>query len=279
MRLAPYFSGKTVLVTGGSSGIGLALAERLGQVGAKLLLLSSAAAENAAAVERLAAAGSMVAGVVCDIGDSAQVATMHETVLLNHGCPDIIINNAGFATYRTFEQSDLAEVVRLADVNFIGALRVTKVFLNAMIERRSGHIVNVASIAGAMLLTPNAIYGGAKHGMVAWSRCLGYEVRRFGLGVSVICPGRVETAFFDHETFKTRAPRRETEMTVPMAVVVEKTLAAIAAKRSITYIPGYLGLVAWSLKALPLLLEPIFGRLLIGRIETLYRGDPRKGYR
>ena len=82
-----------------------------------------------------------------------------------------------------------------------------------MITKRRGHIVNIASVAGLFTLTPNAVYGAAKSGIVAWSRALRVELDRYGVGVSVVCPGRVETPFFDHETFKRRKERRETRLT------------------------------------------------------------------
>jgi short-subunit dehydrogenase len=223
--------------------------------------------------------GLRAVGAVCDVGDSDQVRAMGATILERYGCPHVVVNNAGFATYRTFEQSDLDEVVRHANVDYIGALRVTKVFLGEMINRRSGQIVNLASIAGAVLLTPNAVYCGAKHGMVAWSRCLDYEVRRFGIRVNVVCPGRVETPFFDHETFKRRAPRREAGMTVPLDTVVDRTWAAAKRNRRIIFIPSYLGLLSWGLKVTPFLSELVYGRLFLSRVDAIYRDDACEGLR
>ena len=151
-----------------------------------------------------------VAAVVCDISDHHAVATSMAALLRDHGTPDVLVNNAGFAVYRAFEQSDADEIERLFEVNFAGHLLCTKAVLGEMIASRRGQIVNIASVAGLFTLTPNAVYGAAKSGIVAWSRALRVELDRYGIGVSVVCPGRVETPFFEHETFTRRKERRET---------------------------------------------------------------------
>jgi len=152
---------------------------------------------------------------------------------------------------------------------------VTKAFLGPMIARRSGQIINVASIAGAMTMTPNAVYGAAKHGMMAWSKCLALETSRFGIHVGVVCPGRVvETCFFEHETFKARTHRRETDLTVPMASVVDGIVDTIVRRRKLRFVPRYLGALAWASNALGPLTRVPLDRLMMSRIEDLYRARP-----
>jgi short-subunit dehydrogenase len=107
--------------------------------------------------------------------------------------------------------------------------------------------------------------------MVAWSEALRYEVSRFCIDVIVICPGRVETAFFDHETFRSRVRRPETRMTVPVETVSKKTIQAIERRRSLTYVPSYYALIVWIFQALPFAIGPIYARLLSRRIDTLYK--------
>ena len=222
-----YFAGKLVVITGGTSGIGFALAKELLNRQARAVVLSDKAATVSSAVEQLAEDSWIVDGYVCDIGSAQSVSEACALVLANMECPDILINSAGFAIYRTFEQEEDAEVERLMSVNFSGTIRVTKAFLCGMIRRGSGQIVNITSIAGSLPLTPCAVYGAAKHGVMGWSRCLVPEVARFGIGVTTVCPGRVKTNFFDHETFQKRPHRKETEMTVSMEAVVKATLDAI----------------------------------------------------
>ena len=255
-----------VLITGGSSGIGKQLAADFLRAGVQVIIASQIRDSLTEAVTELSRISPRVVGIECDIGNCNSVLRMAEEVLKNHGCPDILVNNAGFATYQTFEDSSLDEIERLINVNFLGAVRCTKVFLSHMIARRSGIIVNIASIAGRLIMTPNGTYGAAKHGMVAWSEALKYELFRFNIQVNVICPGRVETAFFEHETFKNRAPRAETRYTITVDDVSRATLQAIRRNRFLTYVPHHLGVLVWLINAFPFVVKPVWGRLMISTI-------------
>jgi short-subunit dehydrogenase len=210
------FDGKLFVITGGTSGIGLALARALYQRKARIVVVSHQQTRIDRVLADFGGPTSKFGAFVCDIGNSDDVVKASAAIMAAYGLPDILVNNAGYATYRTFEQEALPEVERLISVNFSGAIRMTHAFLHGMIERGSGSIINVASIAGALPMTPNALYCAAKHGMVAWSKCLAMETRRFNIHVGVVCPGRVETNFFSHETFRRRSHRNETEFTVPM---------------------------------------------------------------
>lgn len=266
------FDGKVVLITGGSSGIGKRLAADLLGSGARVVIASDRSDRLAQAVRELAVISTCVTSIVCDVGDRESVLRMKDEVLDKHGCPDILVNCAGFATYRTVEGSDLEELERLISVNFMGAMRCTRAFLPSMAARQSGTLVNIASIAGRMIITPNSTYGAAKHALVAWSEALKYELARFNIHVNVICPGRVEldTSFFEHETFRNRAPRVETRLTITVGDVSRATLQAIARNRFLTYVPWTLGLGVWLTNAFPFLVKPIYGRLLRSRIESIY---------
>ena len=175
-----YFVSKLVVITGGTSGIGLALATELGGLGARIVLLADKDASVSRARADLSARGIAAQAFVCDVGVPESVADACGRVLALQGVPDILVNSAGFAIYRTFEQEEPAEVERLMSVNFGGAIRVTKAFLGGMIERHSGHIVNVASLASVLPITPCAVYGAAKHGTMGWSKCLAPEWQDLG---------------------------------------------------------------------------------------------------
>jgi short-subunit dehydrogenase len=239
-----YFIGKLVVITGGSSGIGYAVAERLSGCGARLVLVANDKARLAAARQRLEQRGGEIVAIVCDLADRSATRTAMRSLVERYGAPDVLINNAGFAVYRTFAQSSSEEIDDLVEVNFAAHLRCTRLLLDGMVSRNRGQIINVASIAGLMTITPNAVYSASKFGVVAWSRALRVELARFGVGVSVVCPGRVETAFFDHETFQQRKHRRETDLTVPMAQVVDAILRAGIQNRELVVVPAYLKWVA-----------------------------------
>ena len=264
-----FFRGKFFLITGGSSGIGFALASELLARGGRIFIVGLHADGVEAALSKLGGRGSNLDGLACDVGSPDSVERMAAAVLRSHGVPDVVVNGAGFATYRTFEQSDMAEVERLLSVNFGGAIRVTKAFLAGMIQRGGGQIVNLASIAAALKMTPNGVYCAAKHGMLAWSQCLALELKRFGVSVSVVCPGRVETPFFDHETFRMRRQRKETELRVPLAGVVDALIETIVRRRAVRFVPRYFGALAWLAGALPLVQRRL-DRLMLSRIDDLY---------
>jgi uncharacterized protein len=264
-------SGKFILITGGSSGIGKHLAGELLRSGNKVIIASNNPSGLGEAAKDLREISPNLFHYLVDVGNTASVQEMFETLLQEHGCPDILVNCAGFAMYRTFEETPIDEIEQLVSVNLLGAMRCTHFLLPAMIARRHGSIVNIASVAGKMVITPNSIYCGSKHGIVGWSEALKYEISRFNIDISVVCPGRVETNFFDHETFQTRAPRTETQMTVPIETVSKKIMEAIEKRRFLTYIPSYYVFVVWLLNTIPFLTKPIYGRLLSSRIDTLYR--------
>jgi short-subunit dehydrogenase len=156
-------------------------------------------------------------------------------------------------------------------VNLLGAMRCAHAFLPGMIARRSGSIVNIASVAGALVMTPNGVYSASKHGLVAWSEALQHELNRFNIHVLVMCPGRVETPFFNHETFRSRTPRSETRLTVPLEYVSQKIVSALEKRRLLTYIPFYYGFFIWIVNTFPFISKPIYKRLLSQRIEDIYR--------
>ena len=268
--LSSYFRAKKVIVTGGSSGIGKAVARSLLGYGADVTIVSDRIDKLQHTAEEFKTEGLYPTIIQCDLAKSEDIARLVDRVATDLGVPDIIINNAGFAVYRTFEQSSLNEIKRLMEVNLLGAMQLTRHFLPEFIRRRSGAIVNMASIAGTMAITPNGTYCAAKHGLVAWSKCLRYELARFNIHVNIICPGRVLTPFFNHETFRSRAARPETGYVVPLPAVVNGTLMAIMKNRSLTYIPHTLGLLSWLNATFPCAIGLIYRRLMLSRIESIY---------
>ncbi len=266
-----------VLVTGGSSGIGKHVAQMFLARGDEVVIVAEDPGRLAAATAELARVSPRVEGIVCDVSDSAAVSRMVQAVL-GRGCPDALVNNAGYAVYRTFEQSPLEEIERLVDVNLVGALRCIHGFLPSMVARGSGHIVNVASVAGLIPITPCAAYAAAKHGLVGISETLRWELYDLGVKVHLVCPGRVETSFFDHETFQRRAPRRENRKAVPIEAVSAAILEAIERGRFLTVIPRTLGVVIWARNFVPWILDPLLGRVLRSRVRDVRaltaRSDP-----
>ncbi len=271
-QVSRSFSDRVVVITGGSSGIGLSLASDLSDQGAHVVIVSHDALRLGEAEEALRRSGRNVSVFLCDVRSSEQTAALAAHVSRTWGRTDILINNAGYAVYRPFEESTTEEVLDLLDVNLAGAMRCTKAFLPGMLERRSGRIVNVASIGGATIITPNAVYCAAKHGMVAWSLAMRYELERFGLHVNVVCPGHTSTHFHDHPTFRRRdADRRPGRRSLTSADVSAAVLDGIRRNRVITYVPSWHRFLAWSLRVAPPITAPIWRYISLKRVDQLYR--------
>jgi short-subunit dehydrogenase len=266
------FEGESVVITGGSSGIGKSLARAFLRAGAEVTIVGNQPERLQEALEELKAikaiSGSVTA-LQCDVSDLRQVREMVARQV-EIGAPDILINNAGFATYTSVEQASSEDIERLMGVNLLGAMYVTREFLQSMVARRRGRIVNISSVAGTLIITPNATYCAAKHGLVAWSEALSAELHRFGVTVQVVCPGRVETPFFDHPTFEARPPSRVTSLTVPLEHVTRATMDAVASDRFLTYVPRWFGLATWMTGVAPAVSRRLVGHWNRSRIAALY---------
>jgi 3-hydroxybutyrate dehydrogenase len=192
---AGRLAGKTALVTGGSRGIGLAIATELAKSGAKVAICgrSEASLAAAAAMITLERVGAEVMWVRCDVGKFADCKHLHAAVDQRFGVPDIIVNNAGVVERVRLDEMSEAQWDHVLDANLKGTFNVTRVFLPQMRDRRSGRIINIASISGRLGTPRLTAYCAAKHGVVGFTRALAEETREVGLQVNAICPGSVDT--------------------------------------------------------------------------------------
>jgi len=265
------FAGKVVVVTGGSSGIGKQVAKDLLSLGGRVIICSRQPSKLEQARTELTRVGHQIDARVCDVRYTEDVNRLAEYVLRQYGQVDILVNNAGYAVYRPFEESSVEEVLDLLDVNLAGAMRCVKAFLPDMMAHRSGRIVNVSSIGGETIITPNAVYCAAKHGMVAWTKAIRYELAHYNIAVNVICPGYTRTSFHNHPSFRRRdVYRKKGARSLTVETVSGKILDAIRKDRVVTYIPAWQRLVVWALNALPFVTVPIWDRVMQQRIAQLY---------
>lgn len=269
-----FWANRRVLITGGSSGIGKQVASDLLRAGAEVGIVADNPARLSAAAAELREIFPGVWSHVCDVARLDDVRQMARAYEQRFGAPEVLINNAGYAVYRTFEQMSSEEIRRLVDVNLSGAAVVTRELLPAMIRAGGGHVVMIASIAGRVPMTPCGVYSASKHGMVALAELLRVEAARFNVRIHIVCPGRVETPFFEHESFQRRAHRPESERTIPIETVSRAILDAVTADRRMTYVPRYYGPLVWLAQAMPLLFRPLWRRLMTSRVEALYSSAP-----
>jgi short-subunit dehydrogenase len=269
-RARHRFKGQVVVVTGGSSGIGLQLASDFAALAANVIVTSHDSARLEDAVGTLRERGRTVTPFHCDVRDASRVEALAQFVKAQWGRIDILVNNAGFAVYRPFDESSTAEILDLLDVNLGGAMRCARAFLPQMIAQGTGRIVNIASIGGSTIITPNAVYCAAKHGMVAWTLAIRYELEPLGVKVSVVCPGHTLTRFHDHPTFRRRDADRDPRVkSLAPEDVSAAVLDALCRDRVITYVPSWHRFLVWALRAAPLVSGPIWDRIARRRIAQL----------
>jgi gluconate 5-dehydrogenase len=195
--------GKTALVTGGSRGLGLQMAEALGEMGARVAISARKKDELEEAAAHLKKGGIEAFPVVADVGKREAIPTLADAVIAKLGRLDILVNNAGATWGAPAEDHPLDAWDKLVNVNMTGAFLLSQAFAKrCMIPAKWGRIVNVASVAGLMgqdpRFAPTAAYTATKHGVVGLTRQLAAEWGVHGITVNAICPG-----FFPSKMTKT----------------------------------------------------------------------------
>jgi 3-oxoacyl-[acyl-carrier protein] reductase len=201
-------AGKVAVVTGASRGIGRAIAALLAEAGARV-----------AGCARHAAPGLLV----CDVARPEDVARFAGEVTATLGVPDVVVNNAGIAARARLDDMSIEAWDAVLGANLRGTFLVTRAFLPAMRARRSGRIVQIASISGRQGTAGLTAYCAAKHGVVGLTRALAEEVREDGIAVNAVCPGSVDT-----EMLRVGMPNAKPDMSPEDVAGVALYLAAYA---------------------------------------------------
>jgi NAD(P)-dependent dehydrogenase (short-subunit alcohol dehydrogenase family) len=187
--------GKRCLITGAASGIGRATALAAAARGAELFLTDIDEEGLASAAEEIRRTSATVSlAEVADVSDHAAIAALAERVHDTHDSMDVVMNIAGISVWGSIDRLEHRHWQSAIDVNLVGPINVLESFVPAMIEAgRGGHIVNVSSAAGLFGLPWHAAYSASKFGLRGVSEVLRFDLRRHGIGVSLVCPGGVRT--------------------------------------------------------------------------------------
>ena len=187
-------TGKTAFVTGGASGIGLALGRAFAEAGMKVMLADIEAGALAAAVTQVRDLGPDVCGIACDVADPASVEHAAKASFETFGNVHILCNNAGVATAGSIEDISLENWRWVLDVNLMGVVHGIHTFLpHIRAHGEGGHFVNTASMAGMNSGLGSSPYSASKSAVVNISEGLAARLKPFGIGVTVLCPGFVRT--------------------------------------------------------------------------------------
>ena len=186
---------KVALVTGAGSGIGAAIAEMFACAGAHVLVADRDEASGRKVAGAIQAAKCGAEFINLDVTSEAQCEEARRVVLEKFGRLDVLVNNAGIGHVGTMLQTMGADLDRIYAVNVRGMFNVTKVFLPAMIERKYGVVINMASIGGVVAVRDRLAYTTSKFAVVGFTKALALDHALEGIRCNCICPGRVETPF------------------------------------------------------------------------------------
>lgn len=237
-RLTSYH-GKTAVITGASSGMGRLLALRFGGLGANVALVARREAELRVVAGEVERAGTRALVLVCDVADRAQVFAAADQARAQLGAIDILVNNAGYGHHRRFLDWDLDDMERMLRVNFLGTLYWTKAVLPQMVERHTGWLVFMASVAGKLGVPEESVYAATKFAQVGLAESLSYEVEDAGVHVLTVCPGTINTPFFDAEALE-RMPPVARRMMIEPEQVIEAIVDALARGKPEITVPRFI---------------------------------------
>lgn len=237
-----YYQGKTALITGGSSGIGLALARRLLEYGASVTLLARDQQKlNDAKASLLSInSGYIVNTISADVTEADSLRAILSEFQVQHGTPDILINSAGVARPGYVEELPLEVYRWTMDIDYHGTVNMVKLILPGMLERGSGHIINLSSMAGVVGIFGYTAYSGAKFAVKGFSDVLRSELKPRGVKVSVVFPPDTKTPQLEWEDqFKPEETRIISGTSKPISPdeVASWTLKQ-AAKGKYAIVPG-----------------------------------------
>ncbi|MDX6601388.1 MAG: hypothetical protein QOF13_590 [Solirubrobacterales bacterium] len=249
-------NGKRCLVTGAASGIGRATALAAAAHGAELYLTDLETEGLEQVRTEIEGAGGAVAHLrALDITDHAAVVALAEEIHAAHGSMDVVMNVAGVSTWGPIDKLQHSDWQKMIDVNLMGPIAILENFVPPMIEAgRGGHVVNVASAAGLIALPWHAAYSASKFGLRGVSEVLRFDLRRHGIGVSLVCPGAVATPLVgglevrgvdrQHPAFQEAVKDFEKRAVSPERVA-EKIIRGIEKNRYLVFTSADIRLAHW----------------------------------
>ncbi len=245
-----------VFITGASSGIGQALAARYHRAGWRLALVARRTHEIKSWAEASGVIADSYEIYSADVAQPDSIAAAGQACLQRQGVPDVVIANAGISVgVDTALREDITTMAQVLATNTVGTAATFQPFITPMVQRGSGRLVGIASVAGIRGLPGHGAYCASKAAVISYCESLRGELRGSGVGVSTLCPGYIDTPL-------TRQNRYSMPFLMRPEDFAERAFAAERAGVSYRVIPWQMGVVAKLLRLLP---NAVFDRLLAGR--------------
>ena len=261
------FKNKVVLITGASSGIGRESAIEFAKLGASIILVSRTKEKLEQVADELKKFNVTILVCQCDVSKKDQVKEMSKTVLEKFDSVDILVNNAGFAIYGSVHDLSIDDIESQMETNYFGMVYCIKYFLPLMLEKKSGHIVNVASVAASFGLPGITSYCASKFAMLGFSEGLKHELKNSGVGITVVSPIMVRTNFFEHPSFEKMPKFSPTSLS--SKTVAKAILKAANSPRLEIIVPSLVRGAVWLKNTFPYFINPILGKAFKKQLDSM----------
>ncbi len=261
------FKNKVVLITGASSGIGKDTAIEFAKKGTNIVLVSRTKEKLEQVARELKQFNITVLVCQCDVSKKDQVKKMSKTVLEKFDSVDILVNNAGFAIYGSVTDLSIDDIESQMETNYFGMIYCIKNFLPSMLDKKSGHIVNVASVAASFGLPGIASYCASKFAMLGFSEGLKHELKSTGVGITVVSPIIVRTNFFDHPSFEKMPKFSPTSLS--SKTVAKTILKAANSPRLEIIVPSVVRGAVCLKNIFPYFINPILGKAFKKQLDSM----------
>ena len=254
------FKNKVVLITGASSGIGKQTAIEFAKLGSSIILVARRKNKLEQVENELKQFNVNTLVCACDVSKKDQVEELSKIVLQKFNSIDILVNNAGFAIYGLVSDLSINEIESQMETNYFGMIYCVKNFLPLMLKKKSGHIVNVASVGASFSVPGVSSYCATKFAMLGFSEGLKHELYGTGVGLTVVSPIMVRTPLFEHPSF-TNFSKFSTGVSLSSETVAKTIIKASNSSRLEIVVPSVARVVIWFKQTFPFLINPIIGRI------------------
>ncbi|PFK45941.1 short chain dehydrogenase [Bacillus cereus] len=254
---------KVIVITGASSGIGEQVAMQVAAQGAVPVLIARTEEKLKQLTEKMKTTyNTPCYYYVLDVSKESEVETVFARILQDIGQIDILVNNAGFGIFKTFEEASMTEVKEMFEVNVFGLVACTKAVLPHMLERNSGQIVNVASLAGKIATPKSSAYAASKHAVLGFTNSLRMELSNTNIYVTAINPGPIDTNFFDIADQSGTYVKNMGRYMLKPTYVAEQIVKVMQTKKREVNLPKWMSMGPKIFALFPGLFERIAGKSL-----------------